>query len=453
MNGERTITKSPELVKLAKKLAGIGTIEKCEGCSCYIDTINEFDAVLQDAGETAPAEARAQIDALSQKHKPTHNCIGCDPCYPVSVSNRLFELSDGKSADVESLEAAGCCDTPTIEAKGKSLPLAPPVNITPTVIKEKTSRITSVGNSGSSCAGSSGGCDAPAVTTAAPVAMPKRESGKAAETAWTVETGDYRLGNPKGAVAVATLASEELYKEFSEKLCDRNCAICGKVFTENIGIEKVVKNIVANLNIRFLILCGQEAKGHQTGACIKALHAGGVNERGRISDAPGKRPWIKTLTAEQISRFQKQIEIIDLIGCEDIALIEATAAELSKRNPGAMPNAAAIKSARVPHYLARETVKLKLDRAGFFIVHPKPEADWLLVEHYRNSGEQTCVIEGSDTAKICAEIIERGLVSQLDHAAYLGREIERAKLSMQLDFTFRQDRALGDLDGENTPEW
>lgn len=434
------MTTTSDFVKLAKKLAGIGTIEKCEGCSCYIDTINEFDAVLQDAGETAPAEARAQIDALSLKHKPTHNCIGCDPCYPVGVSNRLFEISDGKSADVESLEAAGCCDAPVVEAKGKSLPLAPPVNITPIAKSENTA----------SCSGSSCGCDEP--TTAAPVVIPKREVGRAAEMAWTVETGDYRLGNPKGAVAVSTLASEELYKEFSEKLCDEDCAICGKVFTENIGIEKVVKNIVANPNIRFLILCGKEAMGHQTGACIKALHANGLNERGRIADAPGKRPWIKTLTSEQISRFREQIEIIDLIGCEDVATIEAKASELSLRNPGAFGNAA-IKSASVPHYIARDTVKLKLDRAGFFIVHPKPEADWLMVEHYRNSGEPTCVIEGSDPAKICAEIIERGLVSQLDHAAYLGREIERAKLSMQLNFTFRQDRALGDLNGENAPEW
>lgn len=448
---EQTKTTTSDFVKLAKKLAGIGTIEKCEGCSCYIDTINEFDAVLQDAGETAPAEARAQIDALSLKHKPTHNCIGCDPCYPVGVSNQLFEISDGKSADVESLEAAGCYDAPVVEAKGKSLPLAPLVRITPTVTREKTSNETLSENSGSSCSGSSCGCDAS--TTAAPIVKPKREMSKAAQMAWTVETGDYRLGNPKGAIAIATLASEELYKEFSEKLCNKDCAICGKVFTENIGIEKVVKNIVANPSIRFLILCGKEAMGHQTGACIKALHTNGLNERGRIAEAPGKRPWVKTLTAEQISRFQKQIEIVDLIGCEDVGVIEAKASELARRNPGAMPDAAAIKSARVPHYIARDTVKLKLDRTGFFIVHPKPEADWLMVEHYRNSGEPTCVIEGSDSAKICAEIIERGLVSQLDHAAYLGREIERAKLSMQLNFTFRQDRALGDLNGENTPEW
>lgn len=200
-----------------------------------------------------------------------------------------------------------------------------------------------------------------------------------------------------------------------------------------------------------MILCGQEAKGHQTGACIKALHKGGINEHSRIADASGKRPFIKTLTPAQVARFQSQIEIVDLISCEDVETIEAVAAELATRNPGAMPDE--IIAEGVPHHIANDKVKLRLDRAGFLIIHPKPEADWILVEHYENSGKPTCVIEGYDPAIICAELIERGLVSQLDHAAYLGRELERAKLSMQLGFPFAQDRALGELDLATVPEW
>lgn len=422
--------KTPDLVSLSRSLAKIGTIEKCEGCSCYIDAINEFDAVLKDVVDDAPQEARTEIDQLCKKHQSTHNCIGCDPCYPVAVSNQLFEISGGKSADIESLAASGACDVPTVITRDKSLP------------------VTTITANDQSCADESCGYNVPQ-TTAQPSVS---KTFSAAEMAWTVETGDYRLGNPKGSVAIATLASEELYKQFSTKLCDDNCTICGKVFTENIGIEKVVKNIVANPTIRFLMLCGQEAKGHQTGACIKALHANGINERGRIADAPGKRPWIRTLNAEQVKRFQEQVELVDLIGCDDLATIEAKASELADRNPGMMAGQA-LKAEGVPHHLARETIKLTLDRAGFFIIHPKPEANWLMVEHYENSGRATCVIEESDPAKICAEIIERGLISQLDHAAYLGRELERAKLSMQLDFTFRQDRALGDLEGKDTPDW
>lgn len=409
MSETNTLIKTPSLVQLSKKLKGIGKIEKCEGCGCYIDTINEFDAALKKTGTDSPddAVAREIIDELAAKHKTTHGCIGCDPCYPVIVSNALYALSDGES--VEGLK-----------------PSAPPA-----------------ASLGSSC-----GCEAPApIVSLAPIGV----KPKPAVTAWPLETGDYRLGNTSGCVAISTLASEDLYKHFSEKLCAEDCAICGKVFTENIGIEKVIKNIISNRHVRFLILCGQEAKGHLTGACFKALHANGVNDGGRIADAPGKRPWVKTLTLAQITRFQAQVELIDLIGCEDVGIIEETARALAQRNPGAMKDDVRLEG--VPHYLAGDKVKLKLDKAGFFIIHPKPEANWLIVEHYHNSGKPTCVIEGSDPAAICAEIINGGLISQLDHATYLGRELERAKLSMELGFDFVQDRAFGELDSTSMPVW
>ncbi len=409
MNQADTAARPLTLVQLSKKLKGIGKIEKCEGCGCYVDTINEFDAVLKKSGANSPEDAAAReiIDELSAKHKTTHGCIGCDPCYPVIVSNALYALSDG--ASVEGVEPS--------KAPAESC--------------------------GSGCS-----CESPApVGSLSPVSL----KPKPASAAWPLETGDYRLGNLSGCVAISTLSSEDLYKNFPEKLCDDSCAICGKVFTENIGIEKVVKNIISNRHIRFLILCGQEAKGHLTGACFKALHANGITDKGKIIDAPGKRPWVKTLNAAQIARFQAQVEIVDLIGCEDIELIEETAAALAARNPGAMKDDAQLEGA--PRYVASEKATLRLDKAGFLIIHPKPESGLILVEHYKNSGEPTCAIEGKDPATICAELIERGLVSQLDHAAYLGRELERAKLSMQLGFPFVQDRAFGELDPSTVPEW
>ena len=402
----------PDLVVLANKLAKIGTIEKCEGCGCYVDTIREFDAVLSREDAEAPAEARATIDELAQRHATTHGCIGCDPCYPVAVSNALYEVSGGES--IVGLESSGC-DVPAL------VPITKKADST----------------CGSSC-----GCE---------TAEPPSARTAAAKLPWPIETGDYRLGDPRLAVAVATLASEDLYRRFSNEMCTSGCAICGKVFTENIGIEKLVKNVIANRYIRYLVLCGAEAKGHQTGACIKALHANGLDERGRIAGAPGKRPWIKTLTAAQVARFQAQVQVVDRIGCEDSAEIEHVVAELAGRAPEPMPEDVIAEG--VPHYMADPAVLLRLDKAGFFIIHPKPEANWILVEHYENSGRPTCVVEGPDPAVICAEIIKRGLVSQLDHAAYLGRELERAKLSIVLGFPFAQDRALGELDADALPDW
>ena len=402
MTKTKQTSHTPDLVQLSRKLENIGKIEKCEGCSCYVDTIQEFDTVLKQPSIERSSEVTARIAALDARHKTTHGCIGCDPCYPVAVSNALYELSGGESA-------AGC---------------------------------------GQSC-----DCDPPPAqpTSIVPIGKAFEPVTAKRSVSWPIETGDYRLGNLSGSVAVATLASEQLLQELSQNTCERDCAICGKVFTENIGIEKVVKNIISNRHIRFLVLCGQEAKGHLTGACIKALHRNGLDERQRIREAPGKRPWIKTLTPAQIARFQKQVEILDLIGCEDVSTIEAKIGEMAALKPG--PMADDVIAEGVPHYVAEGPVKLQLDRGGFLIIHPKPEANWIFVEHYKNTGEPTCVVEGSDPAQLCFELIQRGLVSQLDHAAYLGRELERAKLSMQLGFPFAQDRALGELDDQNNVEW
>jgi tetrahydromethanopterin S-methyltransferase subunit A len=49
------------------------------------------------------------------------------------------------------------------------------------------------------------------------------------------------------------------------------------------------------------------------------------------------------------------------------------------------------------------------------------------------------VIEGRDARSIYGTIIQSGWVSQLSHAAYLGKELTRAELSLKHGFNFVQD--------------
>ena len=76
---------------------------------------------------------------------------------------------------------------------------------------------------------------------------------------WPVITGDYIVGDPESPVAVATLASH-----IEEIPSAAGAAIAGPCKTENLGIEKVVANIISNPNIRYLMLCGAEVMGHIT---------------------------------------------------------------------------------------------------------------------------------------------------------------------------------------------
>lgn len=83
------------------------------------------------------------------------------------------------------------------------------------------------------------------------------------------------------------------------------------------------------------------------------------------------------------------------------------------------------------------------DPAGFFVVYPDRRARRLVIEHYANTGALNCVIEGSTPAAVYVEIARRGLVSQLDHAAYLGRELTKAEYSLKYGAPYTQDSATG----------
>jgi tetrahydromethanopterin S-methyltransferase subunit A len=117
---------------------------------------------------------------------------------------------------------------------------------------------------------------------------------------------------------------------------DIGAAIEGTAKTENIGLEKVLVNIISNPNIRFLILCGSEIMGHVTGQSLEALYKNSVKE-GRIIDAQGAIPFIENLNEEHIERFQKQVEFISMINNEDVSAISAKVKELIGRDPGAYP--------------------------------------------------------------------------------------------------------------------
>ncbi|MGQ9469661.1 MAG: hypothetical protein ACUVTD_07585 [Nitrososphaerales archaeon] len=41
--------------------------------------------------------------------------------------------------------------------------------------------------------------------------------------------------------------------------------LAGTLQTANIGLEKIIANVVANPNIRYLILCGKEVDGYKAG--------------------------------------------------------------------------------------------------------------------------------------------------------------------------------------------
>lgn len=137
--------------------------------------------------------------------------------------------------------------------------------------------------------------------------------------------GDFTIGSISGCTAVVLLTIEYVPP--------KNVAIYGPLKTENIGIEKIVANVISNPRIRYLIVCGEEIRGHRAGASLIALYKNGIDNQHRIIDAPGAIPYIENLKKEALKRFQKQIHIIDLIGITEPKKIDDEIHSCHARHP------------------------------------------------------------------------------------------------------------------------
>ena len=94
---------------------------------------------------------------------------------------------------------------------------------------------------------------------------------------------------------------------------ESGAALSGTLQTENIGIEKIICNVVANPNIRYLVLAGPESPGHLTGESFIALFQNGIDQRKRIVGTKAPTPYLFNISAEDVERFRKQVKLVNLL--------------------------------------------------------------------------------------------------------------------------------------------
>ena len=263
---------------------------------------------------------------------------------------------------------------------------------------------------------------------------------------WPAQPGDYRVFNPLKTIALALLQGIGIDAPRLTNLFAK-IAIAGTITTENLGVEHLVKNVIANPRLRYLVLWGDDIEGHLPGDALLSLSAKGLDGGKRIIGARGARPVLKNLFESEASHFRKQIRVIDLIGKRDTSELLSQLESLNKR--AAQPYEAGLKVDLVEIERARSAKRLKLDPAGYFVIMAMKGKEYpLLIEHYSNDGRLKNMVEGRDAASICATLIEKKLVSQLDHAAYLGRELVKAETSLISNSKYIQDQAQGKLQSD-----
>jgi len=131
---------------------------------------------------------------------------------------------------------------------------------------------------------------------------------------------EFYIGNTNSSICICTLSSIKLLKELKNSEIIENVAIAGRLFTENKGIDSIIKYVNQNKKIKTIIVCGKEVWGHKSGHSLFQLHKFGVDKNNRIINSTSPKP-ILTVSNSQIQYFQKEITLVNLINETNLQLI------------------------------------------------------------------------------------------------------------------------------------
>lgn len=133
------------------------------------------------------------------------------------------------------------------------------------------------------------------------------------------EEGRYMRGNPYSPVIVVVVLDTfdhsipDRIAQLARAGLEAGAALSGLLQTANVGIEKIIANVVANSNIRYLVLCGPESEGHKPGDALRALMNNGVDENQTIRGSIALTPTLYNTSPEVVERFRHQITLVDLL--------------------------------------------------------------------------------------------------------------------------------------------
>ena len=260
---------------------------------------------------------------------------------------------------------------------------------------------------------------------------------------WPPSPGRFVIGNPQSAVAVCTLSSTALIDQLNPK----QAAIIGRVYTPNLGVEKMITNVVSNPRLRYLILCGRESPVFKVGEAILKLAENGLDAQGKIIGATGAMAELTNLPSEVVETFRQQIELISLINEMNPKIIDRTVADYAARRTPAFAaeglfvwqDKAGDKAIELP---AHRRQWLQLDPGGYFFIQLDREKHELVLEHFTSEKKLTHVIRGRAADVVYHTAIAEKLLTQLDHAAYLGAELAKAETALYNNLNYEQDKKL-----------
>jgi tetrahydromethanopterin S-methyltransferase subunit A len=127
-------------------------------------------------------------------------------------------------------------------------------------------------------------------------------------------------GNPKSNIAICTLSSMDLLREISKSDLMNKISLVGRLFSENKGIDSLIRYVIRHPVLETIIVCGEEVLGHRAGHALLCIHKYGISNQNRIKNSVSPEPVVDVSELE-VQQFQKQIILIDKIGLTDLEKI------------------------------------------------------------------------------------------------------------------------------------
>lgn len=365
-----------KIARLLAELTKVGDIEKCRTCHCYVDVLRQVQEDILSRDLADLPEAEALDEMTGRAYAEQSH--GCLGCDPCLPVEPFNAFNELLQKD----SAQGSCSTPAPE-EAQSVPDL--------------------------------------------------------SSSWPPLPGDYTVLDKDAPGAVCTLADEELYEILREAPLS-GVALVGMLTTENLGIERLVRNVVASPRISWLLLCGTDSRGHRAGECLAALSENGVDSEMRIVDAPGKRARLVNLSFEEVEAFRRSIRVVPKIGLKDVGEISRLAEDL-----GNMPSAERTRSLCAVPVEERVAAQPEspADPAGYFVIDVSADKNIMRLEHHTPDHRMTTVLLGNNARDLYLSAVRRGLVSRIEHAAYLGYELGKAERTLLVGERYVQDRQEG----------
>ena len=131
---------------------------------------------------------------------------------------------------------------------------------------------------------------------------------------------EFYPGNLKSPVAICTLSSIDLLKNFANSEILNKISIVGRLLSENKGIDSIIKYVNQNPQVKTIIVCGKEVWGHRSGHSLFELHKNGIDKNNRIINSTSPDPYL-TVTESEIKYFQENVMLVNMINQTDFKLI------------------------------------------------------------------------------------------------------------------------------------